>query len=84
MEPMFLPGVENNTYSPGSYADLIASCRKAGAPFPQIWHLFAYKPNATQHLERWTHEVMRGPSQLSPGLRELIAALTSARNQCPF
>ena len=84
MEPIFLPGVENKPDSSGSYADLIASCRKAEAPFPQIWHLFAYKPNATQHLERWTHEVMRGPSPLSPGMRELIAALTSARNHCPF
>ena len=84
MEPMFLPSVENNPDAKGSYAELIASCRKAGALFPQIWNLFAYKPNATQHLERWTHEIMRGPSPLSPGFRELIAALTSARNQCPF
>jgi len=28
--------------------------------------------------------VMRGPSPLSPGMRELIAAFTSARNHCPF
>ncbi len=27
---------------------------------------------------------MRGPSPLSPGFRELIATLTSARNQTPF
>jgi hypothetical protein len=84
MDPMFLPGVEKNSNSKGSYAEMIAGCRKAGAPFPQIWHLFAYKPDATQHLEQWTHQVMRGPSPLSPGQRELIAALTSARNHCPF
>ena len=84
MKPMFLSSVENNPDATGSYAELIASCKKNGAPFPQIWNLFAFKPNATQHLERWTHEVMRGPSPLSPGLREMIAALTSARNQCPF
>jgi len=28
--------------------------------------------------------VMRGPSPLSPGLRELIAAFTSRRNDCLF
>lgn len=84
MEPMFLPDVENNSSAKGSYADLIAACRGHGSPFPQIWHLFAFKPNATQHLERFTHEVMRGPSPLSPGMRELIAAMTSAHNNCPF
>ena len=84
MKPMFLSNVENNPDAKGSYAELIASCKQVGAPFPQIWNLFAFKPNATQHLERWTHEVMRGPSPLSPGLREMIAALTSARNHCPF
>ena len=84
MEPMFLPDVENNAGATGSYAELIAACRQSGAPFPQIWNLFAYKPSATQHLERWTHEVMRGPSPLSPGLRELIAAFTSSGNHCPF
>ena len=69
---------------PGPYADLIDVARRRDAEYPEIWHLFAYKPEATRHLERFTHEVMRGPSPLSPGFRELIAALTSARNQCPF
>lgn len=81
---MFLPEVENNQGKTGAYAELIAGCLKAGAPYPQIWHLFAFKPQATQHLERWTHEIMRGPSPLTAGLRELIAAFTSARNHCPF
>lgn len=83
MEPMFLPGVEGDP-KPGAYADLIRMARSAGREYPQIWHLFAYKPSATIHLERFTHEVMRGPSPLSPGVRELIAAFTSARNHCPF
>jgi hypothetical protein len=81
---MFLRDVEHNPGARGAYAELIAACRGGGAPFPQIWHLFAFKPDATRHLERFTHEVMRGPSPLSSGMRELIAALTSARNQCPF
>ena len=84
MKPMFLPGVEHTDGQTGAYADLIAACRSGGTPFPQIWHLFAFKPAATVHLERFTHEVMRGASPLSPGQRELIAALTSGRNACPF
>jgi len=84
MKPMHLPTVENNPGAEGAYADLIAAVRTAGQPVSQIWHLFAYKPAMSQHLERLTHEVMRGPSPLSAGFRELIATLTSARNQTPF
>jgi hypothetical protein len=58
--------------------------RAAGAEYPQIWHLFAYLPQATEHLARFTQEIMRGAAPISPGVRELIAAYTSQRNACPF
>ena len=83
MDPMFLPGVEGDP-KPGFYADAIAQMRGAGAEYPQIWHLFAYMPEATQHLGRFTQEILRGPGPISPGMRELIAAYTSQRNACPF
>ena len=83
MDPMFLPDVEQNP-QPGPYRDLIAAMQQQGAEYPQIWHLFAYLPSATTHLARFTQEIMRGPSPLSPGIRELIAAYTSKRNACPF
>ena len=80
---MFLPEVEENP-QPGPYRDLIQAMRQQGSDYPQIWHLFAYLPKATEHLARFTQEVLRGPSPLSPGMRELIAAFTSYRNDCPF
>ena len=83
MEPMFLPDVENNS-QPSAWNDSIRMMRDAGAEYPQIWHLFAFKPEMTAHLARFTQEVMREPGPLSPALRELIAAYTSARNHCPF
>ena len=83
MKPMFLPGVENNP-QPGPYADAIRMMQAAGPEYPQIWHMFAFLPKATEHLARFTQEVMRGPSPLSAGMRELIAAFTSYRNDCPF
>lgn len=83
MEPMFLPDVEARP-QPGRYSDMIEAARGAGAAYPQIWHLFAFKPEATEHLARFTQQIMREESPLSPGLRELIAAYTSSRNQCPF
>jgi alkylhydroperoxidase family enzyme len=83
MKPMFLPEVERNP-QPGPYAAAIRAAQATGGEYPQIWHLFAYKPEATEHLARFTHAILRGPAPLSPGLRELIAAYTSSRNQCPF
>ena len=83
MQPMFVPGVEGNP-QPGPYRDLIETMRRQGGEYPQIWHLFAYLPSATEHLARFTQEILRGPSPLSPGMRELIAAYTSNRNDCPF
>ena len=83
MPPMFLPAVENAP-EPSGYFDAIQAMRAAGQEYPQIWHMFAFRPEATQHLARFTQEIMRGPSPLSPGIRELIAAFTSYRNDCPF
>lgn len=83
MDPMFLPEVEQNPKA-GPYRDAIAQMRATGAEYPQIWHLFAYLPEATEHLARFTQAVLRGPAPLSPGMRELIAAHTSKRNDCPF
>ena len=83
MQPMFLPAVEQNP-QPGPYRDAIQTMQAAGAEYPQIWHMFAFRPQATQHLARFTQEILRGPAPMSPGIRELIAAYTSYGNECPF
>jgi alkylhydroperoxidase family enzyme len=83
MDPMFLASVETGAPK-GVYGPTIGAMEAAGAPVPQIMRLFAYKPDQTLHLAHFTHHAMRGPSPLSPGLRELIAAYTSRLNHCPF
>jgi alkylhydroperoxidase family enzyme len=83
MEPMFLPDVENDPKA-GPWRDAIRTMQASGAEYPQIWHLFAYLPDATRHLAQFTQAILRGPAPLSAGLRELIAAYTSSRNHCPF
>ena len=83
MNPMFLSEVEQKEPA-GTYDRVIKGLRSAGAPVPQIMHLFAYKPDRTSFLSRFTQGVMRGPSPLSAGFRELIAAFTSRRNECAF
>ncbi len=83
MEPMYLKDVEAYE-GVGERAESIRQMKAANVPVPQIQHLFAFKPGNTDHLARFTQAVMRGPSKLSPGQRELIAAFTSRLNQCPF
>ena len=58
--------------------------RDAGEAIPDILHLFRFKKRTTDHLVRFTEEVMRGPSPLSPGIRELIGAYFSKKNQYAF
>lgn len=83
MSSMYLNEVEHHhSQSPwGLAAEAMAG---AGVPVPQILHLFNYKPDRTKFLAMFTQEVMRGPSPLSPGERELIAAFTSRTRNCVF
>lgn len=80
---MHLPDVERHD-DPGPTGERIRVMRAAGVTVPQILHLIAFRPAMTGHLAHLSQEVMRGPSPLSPGLRELIAAFTSSRNHCLF
>jgi uncharacterized peroxidase-related enzyme len=82
-EPMFLPDVEANP-QPSPYLNLIEQARSAGQETWQIWNLFAFRPEMTIHMGRFTHAVMHDPDPISPALRELIAAYTSSLNQCEF
>jgi len=68
----------------GRFGRVIEASRKQGVEPPGIYYLFAARPAATPHLCNFMDEVMRGPSDLTPGQRELIAAFVSARNHCVF
>jgi uncharacterized peroxidase-related enzyme len=83
MKPMFLPGVQENP-QPSPYFNLIRSAQESGQEYWQIWHLFAFRPEMTAHLAKFTHELMHAPAPISSGLRELIAAYTSYLNECEF
>jgi uncharacterized peroxidase-related enzyme len=51
---------------------------------PGITGLLAFKPELGRKFLAFVEELMRGPSSLSPGERELIAARVSAGNECAF
>ncbi|MCE9581683.1 MAG: peroxidase [Planctomycetes bacterium] len=82
-EPIYLPEVEK-ALPPGERAEMMRRGQAAGEAVPQIYHLFAYKLQRSKHLANFTQGVMRGPSPLSHGLRELIAAYTSRLNTCHY
>lgn len=83
LEPMFLPDVEANP-QPSGYLNLIERARAQGQENWQIWNLFAFRPEMTVHLGRFTHAVMHEPGPIPPALRELIATYTSSLNHCEF
>lgn len=51
---------------------------------PGIVSLFEYKPSVADRLSLLAQELLRGPSPLLMGERELIAAYTSFQNDCFF
>jgi len=55
---MYLRDIEEQP-QPGSYREAIKMMQDEGSEYPQIWHLFAFLPTATEHLARFTQEIMR-------------------------
>ncbi len=68
----------------GEPGEKMKSMWEEGRPVPQIMHLLAFKPELREKIHAMYEVVMRGPSPLSPGQRELIAAFTSKVNGCGF
>jgi len=82
MNPMYLPEVEQARGGP--HGDVISQFEKMHVPVPQLFRLTAFKPDRSLHLCRLAQAVMRGPSPLSAGFRELIAAFVSRGNECAY
>lgn len=83
---MYLQELVNAPLPPeaGRFGRAIEAAHAAGQRPPGLYYLFARRPLAAKALGDLMQEVMRGPSELSPGEREWIAAWTSARNHCLF
>jgi alkylhydroperoxidase family enzyme len=79
----YLPGVEADP-KPGVYRDLIEAARARGGEYAHIWDLFAFQHDVMVHLARLSEGIIRRPSTISVGMRELIAAYTSHANACAF
>ena len=66
------------------YSESIRIATEAGMPVAGIWRLFAWNPALAEGLSKTVQTALRGPSPLSPGFREMIAAFVSTRNHCLF
>lgn len=51
---------------------------------PGIRSLFVTHPETARPMCELSHILLRGPSPLTPGERELIASFVSAKNECVF
>ncbi|WP_370948710.1 carboxymuconolactone decarboxylase family protein [Amycolatopsis sp. cg5] len=54
------------------------------SPLPGISGLFAFRPETAEPLGLLAETLLRGPSSLTIGERELIAATVSRGNECTF
>ena len=81
MDPMFLPGVEHGPVPDSPYTPLIEAARAAGREYPKIWHLFAFKPHATQYLAQFgsCEAVWRHHADGRPKFHGIIDRLDAAR-----
>lgn len=79
---MHLPDVQKADGDP--FGQVIRRLQESGEAVPSILRLFAFKPERAKHLLELSQDILRGPSPLPAGLRELIAAFVSRRNDCPY
>jgi hypothetical protein len=77
--------VVDSGHQPAEAAMLAAIRERSGAEPLGVVKTLLYRPEVFgRPFSDALDGVMRGPSDWSPGERELFAAFTSLLNQCPF
>jgi uncharacterized peroxidase-related enzyme len=69
---------------PEEIRSLFARAREKLGFVPNVFRVFAFRP---EHMLRWRayyDELLRGESGLTPAQREMIAVVVSARNRCYY
>ena len=57
---------------------------KSLPPNAKVYEVFARRPEIFEPFTVACEKVMRGPSALEPGVRELLGAYVSRLNSCPY
>jgi len=77
--------VVDHGHAPAEAAVLAVIRERSGAEPLDVVKTIMYRPEIFgRPFSEALDVVMRGPSEWSPGERELFAAFTSILNQCPF
>ena len=77
--------VVDRGHEPAEAAVLETIRERSGAEPLGVVKTLLYRPEVFgRPFSEALHEVMRGPSDWSPGERELFAGFASLLNQCPF
>jgi hypothetical protein len=77
--------VVDSGHAPAEAAVLAAIAAARGQPASGVLKTLYYRPELFgEPFSAVLDDVMRGPSDWTPGERELFAAFTSLLNQCPF
>ncbi len=50
----------------------------------KVYDVFSMRPGTFEPFTETCEQIMRGPSPLSPGQRELIGTFVSRLNSCPY
>ena len=57
---------------------------KSLPPNAHVYEVFASNPGVFEPFTEACEQIMRGPSELSPGQRELLGTFVSGLNACPY
>lgn len=74
--------VPTNRQLPDDIRELFGRAQEKLGIVPNVFRLFALRP---EHLRRWRalyDELLRGESGLTPAQREMIAVVVSTQNRC--
>jgi hypothetical protein len=77
--------VVDSGHAPAEAAVLAEIAAQRGQPASGVLKTLYYRPELFgEPFSSVLDDVMRGPSDWTPGERELFAGFTSLLNQCPF
>ena len=76
--------VPDESELPEEVQSLFAKAREKVGFVPNVFRVFAFRP---EHLVKWRSfydELLRGESGLTPAQREMIAVVVSTQNRCYY
>jgi alkylhydroperoxidase family enzyme len=74
---MFLQGIGAAPLQAARYNELLSALEAAAVPPPEILRIYNVRSDVSHHFTRLLDTVLRGPSDIAPELREVLAAFAA-------